>query len=189
MLELRRSTIAGLLALAVVGVPLAGGAQQAPRRVNKFLSYDARARTARLAIVASSDTSNNALNYNGKSDGRLEIEVPLGWTVQVHLVNAGDLQHSALVIEKNGEPPIVPASPVFRGSSIEPADVGLIKAAHDSMTFVASKPGTFAMVCGVPAHAQLGMWVRFTVSAQSLVPRYRPIRAQAAASGSAGHGK
>lgn len=191
MFLFRRAVIAGLFALAILLTrgSDAGAQLASAQRVNEYLTYDGRVRTARLSIVASLDASNNALNYNGMSEGGLEIEVPLGWKVQVNLVNAGELHHSALVIKREAEPPIVPANPVFRGSSIEPADVGIVKSARDSMTFVAERAGTYALVCGVPAHAQLGMWIRFTVSGQAKAPGYRALGTHANAGATATHGK
>jgi sulfocyanin len=143
------------------------------RQVNSYFSYDSTARMARLTIVASSDTSNLTLNYNGTSGGRLEVEVPTSWTLQVRMVNAGELRHSALVIEQAGELPIVPKHPVFSGSSIEPAEAGLAPMQQGSMQFVASRSGSYPVVCGVPAHAQLGMWVKLIVRDDTALPRYR----------------
>ena len=148
------------------------GARTPIRRVNQYMTYDSTARSARLTIVASADTTNLTLNYNGTSGGRLEVELPTGWTLHVRMVNAGELRHSALVIGKEGELPIVPRNPVFEGSSIEPAEAGLPPNAQGSMQFVASRSGSYPMVCGVPAHAQLGMWVSLVVSDETRVPRY-----------------
>jgi sulfocyanin len=183
--------VAGWLAAATgraeaqdAGVRQAGAATSiahtATRRVNRYFAWDSTARVAQLTIVASSDTSNLTLNFNGASMGNLAVEVPTGWTLQVRMLNKGPLRHSALVIEAEGELPLSPKRPVFAGGGIGPIEKGIAHNASGTMEFVASRPGTYGIVCAVPAHAQLGMWVLLVVSDDVQVPSYRLLSAGAA---------
>jgi len=161
------------VAMAVPARAQGTGAPASVRQVNQYFSYDSVAHSARLTIVASLDSSNQALNFNGSSGGDLAVEVPTGWTLQVRMVNNGPLRHSALVIAADGELPIAPRDPVFAGSGISPIERGLAPKAHGTMQFVAKRTGSYGIVCGVPAHAQLGMWLFLVVRDDAPVPSYR----------------
>lgn len=143
-------------------------------RVNEFLSYDAQARTATLALVAGYNGLNDALNYNGGARGSQGVSVPLGWTVRVAVTNRdSDLQHSATVIRQVLPPPEDMPAPAFAGALLPRLEEGMHEGDTASFGFVADRTGRFMIACGVPGHAQGGMWLRLTVSSEIDRPSYR----------------
>jgi sulfocyanin len=155
---------------AVVRPPLPVGIA----RVNEFLSYDAQARAATLLLVAGYNGLNDALNYNGGARGSQGISVPLGWTVHVALTNRdSDLQHSAIVVRQVLPPPEEMTTPAFAGAIMPQLEEGVHEGDTTSFDFVADKAGRYMLACGVPGHAQGGMWMRLTVSADIDRPAYR----------------
>jgi sulfocyanin len=143
-------------------------------RVNEFLSYDAQARTATLMLVAGYNGLNDALNYNGGARGSQGVSVPVGWAVHVQMTNRdGDLQHSAIVVRQVLPPPEEMPAPAFAGALVSQLEEGVHEGDTTSFDFVAAKPGRYMIACGVPGHAQGGMWLRLSVSTDIDRPSYR----------------
>ncbi len=86
--------------------------------VNRFLWYDAAARTAHLQIVAAFDGTNGGMNFNGASNGGATITIPLGWRVLVAFVNRDAVPHSAIIIASG------------RGAAGDPGDARLRRRVH-----------------------------------------------------------
>jgi hypothetical protein len=142
--------------------------------VNEFLSYDAQARSVNLLLIAGYNGLNEALNYNGGARGSQGISIPLGWSVHVSVTNRdSDLQHSAIVVRQMLPPPEDMPPPSFTGASLPHLDEGIHEGDTATFGFVADKAGNFMVACGVPGHAQGGMWMRLTVSADFDRPAYR----------------
>jgi hypothetical protein len=143
-------------------------------RVNEFLSYDAQARAATLLLVAGYNGLNDALNYNGGARGSQGVSVPLGWKVRVTVTNRdADLQHSAIVVRQVLPPPEEMTVPAFTGAILPQLEEGMNEGDTTSFDFVADRVGRYMLACGVPGHAQGGMWMRLTVSADIDRPVYR----------------
>jgi hypothetical protein len=142
--------------------------------VNDFLSYDAQARIATLTLVAGYNGLNDALNYNGGARGSQGVLVPLGWTVHVSVTNRDpDLQHSAIVIRQVLPPPEEVPAPAFAGALLPQLEEGVHEGDTASFEFVAARTGSFMIACGVPGHAQGGMWLRLGVTSDIDRPAYR----------------
>jgi sulfocyanin SoxE-like protein len=155
---------------AVVRPPLPLGVA----RVNEFLSYDAQARAATLLLVAGYNGLNDALNYNGGARGSQGVSIPLGWSVHVALTNRdSDLQHSAIVVRQVLPPPEEMTTPAFAGAIVSQLEEGVHEGDTTAFDFIADKAGRYMLACGVPGHAQGGMWMRLTVSADIDRPIYR----------------
>lgn len=143
-------------------------------RVNDFLSYDAQKKTATLFLTAGYNGLNDALNYNGGARGSQGVSVPLGWTVLVSFANRdSDLQHSAIVVRRMLPPPEEMPAPAFAGASLRQLEEGVPEGDTASFEFNASRPGQFMIACGVPGHAQGGMWLRLTITVDLDRPVYR----------------
>ena len=107
--------------------------------------------------------------------------MPAGWQVVLHFVNMGDLAHSLIVLPFTPAPPAVPATtPAFPGAAAPDVQGGLPVKATATVTFTAGKPGMYEFVCGVPAHAVLGMWDKLVVSASATQPSVTPASAATA---------
>jgi sulfocyanin len=145
-----------------------------PVRVNEFLTYDRGSRTVSLQLIAGYNGLNGSLNYNGATKGSHGIYVPTGWRIHVAVTNRdSDLQHSAIVVHEVLPPPVEPSEPAFPGAALPELDVGLHEDETGTMDFVASHAGRFMIACGVPGHAQAGMWLQLAVSNSIAVPSYR----------------
>jgi hypothetical protein len=102
------------------------------------------------------------------------VSVPLGWKVRVTVTNHdADLQHSAIVVRQVLPPPEEMTVPAFTGAILPQLEEGMNEGDTTSFDFVADKVGRYMLACGVPGHAQGGMWMRLTVSADIDRPVYR----------------
>lgn len=150
--------------------PIAEG----PVHVNEFLTYDQRSRTVSLQLIAGYNGLNGSLNYNGATHGSHGLYVPTGWRIHVAVTNRdSDLQHSAIVLQKVLPPPIEPTEPAFAAAALPQLDEGLQEDETGTIDFVADRAGQYMIACGVPGHAQAGMWLQLAVSNGLKVPAYR----------------
>ncbi|MDH3206372.1 MAG: sulfocyanin-like copper-binding protein [Gemmatimonadota bacterium] len=130
---------------------------------------DNTARTVHLTLIAGETAVNNYWNYNGATNGSLAITVPEGYTVTIEQVNRDpNMAHSVgiLPIPANFAMPPQP-NPVFPGA-ISQNPMSMIDATMpgetESITFVASEEGNYALVCLIPGHSAVGMWLYFNVA-------------------------
>ena len=155
-------------------LPDSPSAPDAPVRVNEFLTYDRRSRTVSLQLIAGYNGLNGSLNYNGATNGHHGLYVPTGWRIHVAVTNRdSDLQHSAIVVQKVLPPPIEPTEPAFPAAALPQLDEGLHEDETGTIDFVADRAGQYMIACGVPGHAQAGMWLQLAVSNGLKVPVYR----------------
>ena len=155
---------------AAVAVP----APEGPVRVNEFLTYDQRSRTVSLQLIAGYNGLNGSLNYNGATHGSHGLYVPTGWRIHVAVTNRdSDLQHSAIVLQKVLPPPIEPSEPAFTAAALPRLDEGLQEDETGTIDFLADRAGQYMIACGVPGHAQAGMWLQLAVSNGLKLPAYR----------------
>lgn len=173
------STAGGARSAAPNGAPRAATGDSAPLpegpvRVNEFLTYDRRTRTVSLQLVAGYNGLNGSLNYNGATNGSHGLYVPTGWRIHVAVTNRdSDLQHSAIVVQKVLPPPIEPTEPAFAAAALPRLDEGLNEDETGTLDFIADRPGQYMIACGVPGHAQAGMWLQLSVANGIKVPAYR----------------
>ena len=147
---------------------------EGPVRVNEFLTYDQRSRTVSLQLIAGYNGLNGSLNYNGATHGSHGLYVPTGWRIHIAVMNRdSDLQHSAIVVQKVLPPPIEPSEPAFPAAALPQLDEGLQEDETGTLDFVADRAGQYMIACGVPGHAQAGMWLQLAVSNGLKVPAYR----------------
>lgn len=147
---------------------------EGPVRINEFLTYDQRSHTVSLQLIAGYNGLNGSLNYNGATHGSHGLYVPTGWRIHVAVTNRdSDLQHSAIVVQKVLPPPIEPSEPAFTAAALPRLDEGLQEDETGTLDFVADRAGQYMIACGVPGHAQAGMWLQLAVSNGLKVPAYR----------------
>jgi rusticyanin len=97
------------------------------------------------------------------------VVVKAGARVSIQVVNADPGTAQGLVITASGARsswmPMLTASPAFTGSAVwflgNPTSAGMHAA---TLSFTASRPGTYRYLCPVPGHAQEGMTGTFTVT-------------------------
>lgn len=163
----RRTTLAALWGTLIVAV--CGVARPDP----EFMRYDANAREVQLSVTAGYDKSHSGFNLNGGYFGSHRITVPVGWRVQVTFVNADVIPHSVGVVREQKRVPASTLKPAFVGAASRAWESGIPPGARqDDITFTAATPGAYWLACGVPGHAVVGSYLRFTVSTDATVPTY-----------------
>jgi FtsP/CotA-like multicopper oxidase with cupredoxin domain len=137
-----------------------------------WFQVDHDANTVQIQLVAGSTNANNYWNFQGFYGGRGAIVVPEGYTVTITLENRDpNMGHSVGVGERRTSWPgsfSTPITPVFEGAlTSNPTSMteSTMPGESETITFVASQAGDFALVCYVVGHASAGMWMPFTVSA------------------------
>ncbi|MDH3272420.1 MAG: sulfocyanin-like copper-binding protein [Gemmatimonadota bacterium] len=151
---------------AAVGPTLPSGALTVP----DWYSVDHDAGTVNVTLTAGSTPDNNYWNYNGAIRGQLAITVPEGYTVTIDLVNQDpNMAHSVGVSSELSNFAIPPApNPVFDGAMTQnPQSMvdATMPGESESITFVADAAGNYSLVCYIPGHSAVGMWLYFVVSA------------------------
>lgn len=160
-LALPASLLATVL-LTTVALAQTSGTTTAPQSMEPVVTTDAASKTVRVNFVAGQGSHNNGLNYNGDARGEKTLTVPLGWTVEVRLGNAGRMPHDFAVVA-GSTPPTNAAQTrlAFGGAATK---VVLPGGAAEAATFTANRPGTYLILCRVGRHAQNGMYLKMTVA-------------------------
>ena len=135
--------------------------------------------TVELTLVAGQTAANGSLNFNGYAKGALTLTVPQGWQLVVHYRNNTALRHSFDVIPFTGTQPESAPAPAFPGASTKDLVGGIGSGHAETITFSATKAGTYEFLCGVLGHAQAGMWDLLVVSTTAKGPSVRPATAGA----------
>ena len=143
-------------------------------RAGEFLGYDPARRTMQLSVVAGYDGGNGSLNFNGAARGARVVTIPRGWRVEVLFRQEDEaLAHSALVAPAIEPMPVDAPSPAFADATTRRSTQGIVAGGTDGFGFTADRAGSFVLQCGVPGHAQGGMWLRVVVDSTATRPRYR----------------
>jgi sulfocyanin len=183
MVRARAAVLVAALACGAASVPAQGsGSAATPAAraaapgdvvVNKFMSYNADAKTVQLKLVSALGSANGGMNFNGGARGDQTIIIPLGWTVKVAFENKDAIPHSAILIPDTMPMPMAPDTPAIPGAYTRDVTGGIPTGGTDTMNFKAKPAGKYLMACGVPGHAPSGMYIKFVVSADAKVPAYQ----------------
>ena len=158
----------------MVAVALVVGACAAPGAPGQAGTPKA-AKTVELTLVAGKTTAGGGFNFNGYSNGKLTLTVPVGWSVIVHYQNWSALRHSFDVIPFTGkQPDPPPPPPIFKGAATKDPISGIGVGKEETITFVADKAGKYEFLCGVAGHAPAGMWDYLLVSSTAKAPSVQP---------------
>jgi sulfocyanin len=149
-----------LLLPSVSGVPAAAG----PHSVT-------------VLLIAGLTPADGGFNYDGYGHGGMTVMVPVGWKVVVRFRNASVLPHSAMVAPPAAAQSGTTPAPAFAGAATKDLSSGLAQGSTAAFSFTAARPGTYAIMCGVPGHAAAGMWDKLIVSASARAPSVAPATA------------
>jgi sulfocyanin len=147
------------LVVALAAGSGACGGNQAPAPTSTqgppagILGFDDSAKTVTINLVAG---QGGGFNFNGFSNGRLKITVPVNWRVTVICTNQATVNHSCAMVA--GESATAPA---FPGATTPNPVTGLAQGQSASFIFTPDKVGSFRIVCLVPGHEDAGMWDTF----------------------------
>lgn len=138
--------------------------------VPDWMTVDEDAQTVTLELVAGQTTANNSWNFNGYFGGEGEIFVPEGYEVTIEFSNEDpNMAHSVGVDSRTSSFPanFSNPEPVFEGgitSNATSLTEGTMPGESETITFTAATAGEYSLVCYVPGHAAVGMWMLFNVT-------------------------
>jgi len=141
-----------------------------PMTMPAWMKVDNAKKTVSLDIHAGQTPDNNHWNFNGYDKGNATITVPEGYKVTLKFTNDDpSLAHSIGVDSAYATFPatFTNPQPIFSGAiSPDPTDPTKATQPHKSqtLTFTASKAGSYTLNCFIPGHAMTGMWIHFDVS-------------------------
>ena len=140
-----------------------------PLTVPDWYSVDNTARTVNMEVVAGLSPDNNYWNFNGAINGSMAITVPEGYRVVIDFVNRDpNMAHSLGISAETSNFATPPQpNPVFAGAITEnPGSMvdGTMPGERETVEFVAERAGSYSMVCYIPGHTAVGMWLYFNVS-------------------------
>jgi plastocyanin len=136
-----------------------------------WFQVDHDAQTVTMDIIAGSTSANNYWNFQGFHGGQGLIVVPEGYEVTINFTNQDPaMAHSIGVDARTSNFPanFSQPQPVFPGAISEnPTSLteSTLTGESETITFTAARAGEYSLVCYVPGHAVVGMWVHFNVSA------------------------
>ena len=141
-----------------------------PMTVPDWFAVDNAARTVTLDVVAGLTPDNNYWNFNGAINGNTAITVPEGYRVVVNFTNRDpNMAHSLGISTETSNFAVPPQpNPVFEGAITQnPGSMvdGTMPGESETVEFVADRAGSYSMVCYIPGHSAVGMWLYFNVSA------------------------
>ena len=150
--------------------PSSAAAPTGPMTMPDWFQWDEAGNSVHLTLVAGQTSRNNYWNYNGHIRGEIAINVPAGATVTIDLVNEDpNMKHSVGVSSELSNFTVPPdPTPVFEGAITDnPTSMieGGMPGETQTITFVADTAGNYTLVCYVPGHSAVGMWIYFNVTA------------------------
>ena len=160
-----RRTAVLALGIALVSVSAMGSPRPVRAATPAWLKANVRARTAYLTLIAGWSDANGGLNFDGYSDGKMVVTVPLGWHVRVTFSNRSAAPHSVEVIAYHTPVPEIGFRAAFKNAhSPDPIDGITQDHRPQQFAFVAARADRYMIICGVPGHASSGMWERLVVA-------------------------
>lgn len=145
-------------------------------------------KVAHLTLIAAWNNANAGFNFDGGANGQMTVTVPLGDRIIGTFRNAASTPHDVRVIHYQKPLPSHTVALAFPGASAggptggfgrrgtpgpggggpppgTPGPGGAPRSNKpQTFSFVASKAGTYMIMCGFPGHALAGMWDTFVVS-------------------------
>ena len=137
---------------------------QGPTINPAWTRVDSAAHKVELTLVAGMGGVNGGMSFNGVTAGALTAVVPTGWTVTLKFNNADQmLPHSVLIVPFTPNVPPAPPQPAFPHAASRRLAQGLPSDAHEDVSFVPDRAGSYYILCGVPGHGIAGMWLKLEV--------------------------
>jgi hypothetical protein len=152
---IRRSLVAvSAFALVAASGSGCGASPQRSEPLSAWLSFRASAKTVSLRLIAAYNDAYDGFNFNGYGKGQVLVEIPRGWRVNARCVNnSSSMRHSCAIVRGVGG-----RIPAFPGAASPGLQYGLPPRHTAAFSFLATRVGTYRIVCLVPDHEQEGMW-------------------------------
>lgn len=107
-----------------------------------WLSIDPATHTAKLTLDAGLTSVNGWANFNGYANGQMEINIPVGYKVDVTMNNDGGIPFEAGVYTANNELAF-PGSGFSVAFMVANSSAGVFPGQSEQFSFVASKVGQY----------------------------------------------
>lgn len=164
-------SLAGVVAPAVTGIGSVQAATKVEIQSAKWLKIDKVHKTLTVKVIANATNANSGMNFDGYSNGDMQIQIPQGWLVQVSFQNHSSMMpHSAMIVPLNQHSKVSGFTPAFPRASTPSPTSGTMQGMTLLFKFKANKSGKFALICGLPGHSAGGMWDKVTVSSKFKTP-------------------
>jgi len=138
-------------------------------KINPYEYISPEKQSVVIKLTAASTNDNNGFNFDGYSKGKANFIIPAGWQVSWIFNNIAALPHSAALTTG------LSLASVVQNGGLGPIETpNALQGVRSGMTqyveFQATRVGKFYLLCGVPGHAQAGMWDYLTVSTTAKTP-------------------
>ncbi len=157
-----RCGMAGCCLLLATGL-IASPARAQSDTLPSWIIADPAAKSVRLSLEAGRSPGAGSAGLNGEHDGSVQINVPLGWTVNWSWRNGDSVPHSLVVVAEREKLPTEGGHPALENAMSRAVTGGIQPGKTDETTFVADQAGWYWMLCGVPGHAIAGEWIGLRV--------------------------
>jgi len=122
---------------------------------SRWLSVDARARSATITLIAAYDAFASGYNIDGSVKGALRFTVPSGWRVTVRCVNNSTAYRYSCAMRKGAGTSVTLAA----GAGKPHPPSGLRSGGASTFSFVAGAPGRYRLTAEESGVEPAGMWV------------------------------
>lgn len=137
---------------------------------SKWMTVDQANQTVTLNVIAGYNRTNAYDNLDGFANGQLQFNVPVGYKVKLVFTNASGIPADIGVYNQSG-------GLAFPGAGDSVSDIlenpqpGIIPGTSETLTFIASTPGTYKMANLINRFPEfkntqqnIGMWAKLNVT-------------------------
>jgi hypothetical protein len=157
--------------LMVASLLLASPVSAQSAALPAWISVDSTARTLALELTVLPGGPDSSATINESRAGRVQVVVPLHWTVRWIWTNHDSTAvHSLVVMAEREKLPLEGGRPALDNAMSRAVVTGLKAGQRDLTTFVADQAGWYWMLCGVPGHALRGEWIGLKVAGGAVMP-------------------
>ena len=158
-------------AVAVAALFAASAGTAAAQTVDpKWLTVNASAKMAILALTGSGTPTNAGYNLNGFSDGKLTLTVPTGWKMVFYFHNKHERLSHHVGVSAGTAVPEASFPAAFKGAETGSPGFLVIPNGRIPVKFTADRAGEYLIACMFPGHAKGGMYVKLVVADGAAVP-------------------
>lgn len=155
----------------VSALALAGCGADTNSTPSSLLVTNPTSRTADIYLIAGYNRNNLWDNFNGYANGNLNVNVPVGYRVALHVTNDGGVPYDVGVYTKDQQLAFPGAGNSLQDYVQNPS-AGIMPGSSATYVFVANRVGDYRLAdllyqysAHQQAHLPLGMWGEFHVTA------------------------
>lgn len=157
-----------VLALTVAGAVATGPALAQGSPLPGWITVDSAGKTVNLALEVLGAGPGGSATIAGYDHGKIQIVVPVNWTVKWTWVNHDSTaSHSLVVMAEREKLPLEGGRPALENAMTRAVTAGMKPNQRDVTTFIADQAGWFWLLCGVPGHAIAGEWIGLKVDREA----------------------